>query len=239
VNICVDIGNTNATAGLFEGDELVREFSHLNDRGIIKIVRNEKPDNVLVSSVRRGIRKMVQETRKTAPTLLLDHQTLLPFQNHYETPETLGRDRIAAVAGAGFLHPNKNCLIIDAGTCITYDLLDKDGKYHGGAISPGLDIRLKAMHKYTSRLPLLAPKGSAELIGKSTKACMLTGSTIGAIAEIEGFIALYKQFFGELTIIMCGGSVKIFESKIKGHIFAVPNLVLIGLNRILRFNLHV
>lgn len=238
MNICVDIGNTNARAGLFEGDKFLEEFSPLSDRGIIKIVREKKPNHVLISSVRKGIRKIVQNTSKTAQTMMLDHHASLPFRNDYQTPETLGLDRIAAVSGAGFLHPNKNCLIIDAGTCITYDLLDKDGKYHGGAISPGVGIRLKAMHKYTSRLPLLAPKESVELIGKSTKACMLAGSTTGAIAEIEGFIARYEQFFGELTIIVCGGSAKFFESKIKGHIFAVPNLVLIGLNRILRFNLH-
>jgi type III pantothenate kinase len=127
---------------------------------------------------------------------------------------------------------------VDIGTCITYDLIDESGTYHGGGISPGIEMRLKAMHKFTSKLPIITFNGSTELIGKTTKQCMLSGVANGTIAEIEGILYRYKQFFEDLTIIFCGGGSKFFETKIKEHIFAVPNLVLIGLNRILRYNLN-
>ena len=133
---------------------------------------------------------------------------------------------------------NKNSLIIDIGTCITYDLIDKSGTYQGGGISPGVNMKLKAMHKFTSGLPIVAVRKPADLIGRTTKECMLSGVVNGTIAEIEGVIASYRQFFKDLNIIMCGGDAIFFESKIKDHIFAIPNLVLIGLNQILRFNLH-
>lgn len=238
MNICIDIGNTNAKAGIFEVDELVQVHRNLTDRGIMKFVQLQKPENLLISSVRKGISRIVQYSSKVAKTHMFDHTTPIPFKNGYGTPETLGLDRMAAVAGGQFLYPEQNCLIVDIGTCITYDIIDASGTYQGGGISPGVVMRLKAMHKFTSKLPLVVPKGEAELIGKTTKECMLSGATHGAISEIEGIIYRYKQFFDDLTIIFCGGGAIFFESKIKDHIFAVPNLVLVGLNRILRYNLN-
>ena len=224
--------------GFFNNDELSEVKLNLTDRGIIKVIKEHGPENVFLSSVRRGIGKVVDEVKKVSNTILLHHDTKVPFQSLYKTPKTLGVDRIAAVVGAKFLYNRQNCLVIDLGTCITYDLIDKSGAYHGGGISPGIDMKLKAMHKFTSKLPLIAAKGSPELIGKTTKECMLSGAINGTIAELEGIIDRYKQFFDDLNIIFCGGDAFFFESKIKGHIFALPNLVLIGLNQILRFNLN-
>ena len=170
--------------------------------------------------------------------MVLDHETSLPITSQYATPHTLGVDRIASVAGANFLYPGKNCLVIDLGTCITYDLIDQSGVHHGGGISPGLEMRLKAMHKFTSKLPLISMKGKPDLIGKTTKECMQSGALNGTIAELEGIIWRYRQLFKDLVIIFCGGGAIFFESKIKDDIFALPNLVLTGLNHILRFNLN-
>ncbi len=239
MNICIDIGNTNARAGIFEDNVLLEALPNLSDKGIIKLIREKKPDHVLVGSVRKGMGKIVREASRWSHVLRFDQKTPVPFTNTYQTPETLGLDRIAAICGAQFLYPEASCLVIDIGTCITYDLIDSQGVYHGGGISPGVELRLKAMHKFTSKLPLLAPKYNVHLIGNTTGTCMLSGAVIGAEAEVEGIISRYMQYFERLTIIICGGGANIFESKIKGHIFALPNLVLIGLNRILRFNLNV
>lgn len=238
MNICIDIGNTNARVGIFENEVLRNIITNLSDRSIIKLLIEQKPDHIMISSVRKGIGRIYKEASKIGNVVQFDQRTPLPFKNSYLSPQTLGLDRIAAVAGAKYLYPEQNCLIVDIGTCITYDLLDKTGVYHGGGISPGVEMRLKAMHKFTAKLPLLQPKGKVQLIGRNTSECMQSGATIGALSEVQGIIYLYQQYFNELTIIFCGGGANFFESKIKDHIFAVPNLVLIGLNQILRFNLN-
>lgn len=238
MNICIDIGNTKAKIGFFSNNELLEVKQNITDRGIIKIIKAHNPEHVVISSVRKGIGKIVESCSKTADTIVFDHLTPVPVKSLYKTPQTLGVDRIAAVVGAALLYKHQNCLIIDMGTCITYDLIDKSATYHGGGISPGVDMRMKAMHKFTSRLPVIAAKGQPELIGKTTKECMLSGAIIGTQAELEGIINRYKQFFDDLAIIFCGGDANFFETKIKDHIFAIPNLVLVGLNQILRFNLN-
>lgn len=239
MNICIDIGNTNAKAGIFDGENLLKVESDLSDTGMLKLIRQSKADHIMISSVRRGIGRILREASRHSQLIRFDQSTPVTFINTYRTPHTLGLDRIAAICGAQYLFPMVSCLVIDIGTCITYDVIDKQGVYHGGGISPGVEMRLKAMHKFTSKLPLLAPKYTISLIGNSTATCLLSGAVIGTEAEIEGIISRYTQYFEELNIIICGGGAKIFESKIKGHIFALPNLVLIGLNRILRFNLNV
>jgi len=238
LNLCIDIGNTSAKIGFFEKDELVDVKHNLQDRSILKVVAESKPQHILISSVRKGIGKIVEKSRKIAETIVLDYEIPVPVGSQYKSPQTLGVDRLASVVGANFLYEHKNCLVVDLGTCITFDLIDSSGIYHGGGISPGLEMRLKAMHKFTSKLPLISSNGYSELIGKTTKECMQSGALYGTIAELEGIIGRYRQFFQDLVIIFCGGGAIFFESKIKDHIFAIPNLVLVGLNQILRFNLN-
>jgi len=238
LNLCIDIGNTSAKIGFFDNEKLIKVKHDVTDRGIIKIVGASKPSNVMISSVRKGIGRLIERCNKMTPTILLDHKTAIPIKSEYESPETLGVDRISSAVGAKFLYPDKACLIVDLGTCITIDLLDSDGVYQGGSISPGLKMRLKAMHKFTSGLPLIAANSSPELIGKTTKECIQSGAINGTAAELESIIGRYQQFFEDLIIIFCGGDAIFFESKINHHIFALPNLVLIGLNHILRYNLN-
>ncbi len=238
MNICIDIGNTNAKMGFFSDEELLEEKKNISDRAIPKIIAEQNPRHVLISSVRKGIGNIIQQVSRHTDILVLDHETPLPIMNAYKSPKTLGVDRLATAVGAFYLYNNKNSLIIDIGTCITYDLIDKTGTYQGGGISPGVNMKLKAMHKFTSGLPIVAANQPADLIGKTTKECMLSGVVNGTLAEIEGIIVSYRQFFEDLNIILCGGDAIFFESKIKDHIFAIQNLVLIGLNQILSFNLN-
>jgi len=238
LNLCVDIGNTTAKAGIFENGVMVKEHMQLSDRAIIRLAKQLKPSAAIIASVRKGVRRVIQEVEAQTKTVVLKHDIRLPFVNNYGTPETLGVDRMAAVAGAVNLYPGQACLIIDVGTCITYDLVDSEGVYHGGGISPGVEMRLRAMHKFTSKLPLIMPGEKPELIGKTTRECMLSGAMIGTEAEVQGIIDRYTQYFPHLSIIFCGGGAQFFESKIKGHIFAIPNLVLIGLDQILTINVN-
>ena len=238
MNICIDIGNTNAKIGIFDKELLQEVIPGVADKNIQKLIRQKCPEHIIIASVRKGIGKIVQKMVRVAPAIVIDHTTPIPIKSIYKTPETLGVDRVSSVVGAHHLYPGKNVLVIDVGTCITYDIIDEDGTYHGGGISPGVDMRLKAMHKFTSRLPVISANRGAELIGKTTKECMMSGAVNGTIAEIEGTISRYRQFFSDLTIIFCGGGANFFETKIKDHIFAIPNLVLVGLNQILRFNLN-
>jgi type III pantothenate kinase len=238
LNICIDIGNTSAKLGVFQDNVLQSMKLNLSDRGLIKAIDGYKPDHVFIGTVRKGINKIVERISKVSDVIVLNHATPLPIQNLYGTPRTLGVDRIAGAVAADYLYPKKNNLIIDIGTCITYDLIDEYGAYQGGGISPGVEMRLKAMHKFTSKLPIVTAHGQPELIGKTTKDCMLSGAVNGTLAEINGIIGQYQQIYENLTILFCGGGAIFFESKIKGHIFAIPNLVLIGLNQILRYNLN-
>lgn len=238
MNICIDIGNTNAKLGFFRKNKLLDIKLNVTDRQIIKILKENNPEQIAIGTVRKGIGELIKKSSKISNTLVINHLTRLPINILYDTPHTLGIDRVAAATGAAYLFKNQNCLTIDLGTCITYDFTDSSSNYRGGGISPGIEMKLKAMHKFTSKLPNVTTKTNAQLIGKTTKECMLSGAINGTIVEIEGIIRLYQQSFDDLTIIFCGGDAIFFESKIKGHIFANPNLVLVGLNQILKYNLN-
>ena len=155
-----------------------------------------------------------------------------------DSPQTLGKDRIAAVIGAQSLLPAKNLLVIDAGSCITYDFLTGDRHYLGGAISPGVQMRLRSMNNYTNKLPLLSWEGveRPQSIGRTTITSMLSGVINGIIGEMKSFIFEYEQQYERLKIVLTGGDSIFFEKELKNGIFADPNLVLKGLNEILIYN---
>jgi type III pantothenate kinase len=168
--------------------------------------------------------------------LMLDHATSLPITNQYATPSTLGMDRLAGVCGATQLFPDENTLVIDAGTCVKFDFVDKHKNYLGGAISPGLSMRFRAVHAFTSRLPMLVPANDPELIGNSTETSIQSGVINGMVEEIDGIIVRYQKKYPDLKVILSGGDGAFFENKLKASIFASPNVVLIGLNSILIYN---
>ena len=190
-------------------------------------------DGIILSTVAKDSPEFVKILSETAPLVILDENTPLPIKNLYETPATLGKDRLAAAAGAHALFPGKNVLSIDAGTCITYDFLTKDGEYLGGGISPGIRMRFQAMNAFTGKLPLVEPTDFTGLIGKTTAESLLSGVINGVCEEIKGLIARYIEQYEDLTAVITGGDHEYLHNKLKINIFAVPDLVLLGLNEIL------
>jgi type III pantothenate kinase len=234
-SIAVDIGNTRIKAGVFEGGRLVQKFllHHIDELGQLL---SGPHDHVIVSSVREDADRALLFSSARGKKIKLTSQTPLPIQLNYSTPHTLGMDRIAAACGALQLFPAENCLAIDMGTCINYELLDQEGNYWGGIISPGVDMRFEAMHTLTARLPLLNAAPAPELIGDSTMGCMQSGVMNGILEEMKGIIERLKLKYPNLRVILCGGDAPLFENQLKPSIFAAPDLVLLGLNRILIHN---
>jgi type III pantothenate kinase len=236
MNLVIDSGNTSIKLGIFEGGKLREVLANLSLDGLKSALASLSPASVLISSVSIESKVLSSLFNPSCKLVVLDSTTSLPFNNQYKTPHTLGTDRIAAVAGAKKLYPDQDCLVIDAGTCITFDFIDKFNNYQGGSISPGLNLRFKAMNNFTARLPLVERKDHADLIGKSTEEAILSGVINGTSGELNSLIISYIELFPDLKVIICGGDASFFESKIKQSIFAVPELVLIGLNRILEYN---
>jgi len=166
----------------------------------------------------------------------LDHQTELPIKNLYETPETLGKDRIAAAVGANEFFPDQNLLIIDAGTAITYDLVSEKNEFIGGNISPGLQMRFKALNQFTGKLPLVSYSDEFQNIGRNTTEAIRAGVQNGILYEIAQTIELFNKNYQNLQIVMTGGDSIFFDKKLNYTIFVHFNITLIGLNRILEYN---
>jgi type III pantothenate kinase len=236
MNMVIDSGNTSLKAAIFEKDQLKELFQGIDINGLDSMIENYSVKRAIISSVNRNA-KDIAEKINLKNTFILDQNTKLPFKNLYKTPATLGTDRLAAVAGAITKFPVRPCLAIDAGTCITLDFIDQDLNYRGGSISPGIELRFKAMHNFTARLPLVERnKGALSLIGANTEESMQSGVINGIVSEIDGMIKEYRRLFPELQVIICGGDAPFFETKLKESIFVVPELGLIGLNRILEHN---
>ena len=238
MNLVIDIGNSAVKMSIFQNNREIFndkyfsfELSH-----IVKI-KQQFPDikhTILSSVLKSGYEEDILKIFEN--TLILNETTRLPVKTEYKTPETLGKDRIAAVTGAHTLYPDRNKLVIDAGTAITYDFIDKNGIYAGGNISPGLKMRYKALHNFTNRLPLIDYSNDIDLTGKTTREAINNGVVFGMIYEIQGYISAYMEKYKDLTIIMTGGDAIYFEEKLKSSIFVIFNLNLLGLNRILEYN---
>ena len=236
-NLILDFGNTQLKYGVFEEDKLKQQGVLENLEALEKLVSELKPENLAISSVSLPAEEALKTVSILGKKVVLTHETKLPITNLYETPETLGKDRLAAVLGAFYLFPKTDCLVIDAGTCITYDFLDANGNYHGGMIVPGLRMKFKAMHTFTSRLPFLEQDAFVPpLSGKTTAQAMQSGVYNGTLAEAQGIQQQYLKESKNLTTIVCGGDAAFFETNLKGRIFAIPELVLVGLNSLLLEN---
>jgi type III pantothenate kinase len=238
MNLAIDLGNTFAKAGVFADNTLVELKQRLSIEMLLAYVQELHPNQIIISSVNQTEQDLiVQLGAYTQKIIILTSNTPLPIVNLYDTPQTLGADRLAAALGAATLFPTKSCLVIDMGTCITYDFIDDTLQFHGGIISPGVNMRFKAMNTFTKRLPLITDCNIPPLIGKHTHNAMQSGVMNGLLAEIEGIISQYQQIFSDFQVVMCGGDAPLFESRLKTPIFASPELVLIGLNNILTYNL--
>ena len=241
MNLIIDIGNTRTKAGVFDSKELIH--FEIWEKGwsistLENIFQRFPLERSALSTVAELAPEVVQFLRERTYFLQLSASTPLPIQNHYSTPATLGKDRLAAVVGAYAQFPNTNCLVVDAGTCITCDFIDLKGNYHGGSISPGIQLRLKAMHQLTARLPLIETDPDPIVIGHSTATAMQSGAEWGAIWEVNGYRQYYMELFGQIEVIVTGGDANFFANHSKTKIFVVSELVLIGLNEILIFNVE-
>lgn len=237
-NLVIDWGNSTLKAGWFDGDTLVETGRYDALDALLDALRVRSVNYILVSSTSRPTNEIrTHLVDLNADLFVLDSQTLLPIRNAYDTPTTLGADRVAAAAGASALFPGRDCLVLDLGTCLTADLLDRNATFQGGLISPGLRMRFRAMHEQTARLPLVEmPDEWPALTTKNTRQGLQSGVMNGLLFEMNGIIESYRQERPDLVILTCGGDMTAFESRLKPPIFAVPELVLIGLNRILRYN---
>lgn len=239
-----DLGNSFHKYAVFDdGDMIFRDSQNQLNPDKINSVFNSFPvDAAMISSVDEDQSELVSFIGTKTKTFILDQKTTIPIDNQYRTPETLGNDRLASVVGASATFPNQNVLVIDAGTCIKYDFIDHNSIYQGGAIAPGLFMRFEAMHNYTARLPLITAEqleSAKELHfrGDSTVASLLAGGAMGAILEADGFIREYEAVYPDLKVVCTGGDAPFFELHLKRKIFALPDLVLFGLNIILEHNL--
>lgn len=239
-NLVIDIGNSYAKAGLFADGQLKHTYHRLSPEDVLEMIRKGEFDALMVSSVAAEVAPLKEIIATNSRYFLLHSATPLPFHNHYQTPETLGTDRIAATAGALSLFPKQAVLAIDAGTCITYDIADAQGNYYGGSISPGLQMRAQAMHTFTARLPLVRIAQHTEeeipLVGYNTHTALQSGTLYGTLAEITQMIRMYADKFGDLRVVICGGDAPLLSKGISTSHAFVPELNLIGLNRILEHN---
>jgi len=240
MNLVIDIGNTRSKLAIFKDSKLV--FLKIENALTINILKAFVSDyplirQCIISSVAQYDIGIVGFFQKLGITLLLlESETPIPFINNYSTKKTLGRDRIAAIAGVCTNYPGKNALVIDAGTAITFDLKDQNEEYLGGNISPGLEMRFKALHQFTAKLPLLSSAISNSFMGTSTNEAIINGVQNGMIFEIQGYIDSLLIKYPDMLVILTGGDSAFFENKLKRTIFVDSNLILSGLNTILEYN---
>ena len=247
MRLIIDFGNTLCKVAFYENDEELNlsSFSNINlellQTHINKYINLQpvpgKITHCIVSSVINYPAEIKAYLQTTFHFIELSSNTPLPVSIKYETPNTLGNDRIAAVVGGKSLFPDQDLLIVDAGTCITFDFLNKNGDYLGGAITPGIKLRFKSLNNYTDKLPLIMHFGKdVKLIGSSTEGSIKSGVINGVKAEVNGIIENYREEYPEIKIIFTGGDINYFDTTPKNNIFAVANLVLKGLNTILNYN---
>jgi len=240
MNLIVDVGNTFVKLAVFSDKDIKFHVSLQQDdlKDVLNRIKADYPglSKGIVSSVGKLKDHFSIFDQFDFSMLRLGRDLKFPFKNNYTTPNTLGVDRIALVSAASTKFPNKNVLIIDAGTCITYDFLNTDNEYIGGAISPGLRLRYKSLNDFTANLPLLNTKLPKNLIGDSTDNSIHSGVIYGVVNEINGTIEQYKRQCSDLTVILTGGDSEFLSNQLKNGIFATSNFLLEGLNFILEYN---
>jgi type III pantothenate kinase len=239
MNLVIDMGNTSVKLGLFSSGELKAHLAlpELTMSVFSRFLNeNGTPQNVILSSVINKNEELETFLENNFFLLKLNSKTPLPIEKLYKTPETLGNDRIAAAVGANSLYPSQNVLVIDAGTCIKYDFVNAENQYVGGNISPGIDMRFKALNAFTAQLPVVAKAEDNEICGGSTEQAIRLGVQLGALEEVKGIINRFKSRYGDMKVVITGGDSPFFDNELKNHIFADPFLTLCGLNVILNYN---
>jgi len=240
MNLIIDIGNTTAKLAVFQQKKLLIlercKSSELLNSALKIVAHYPKIDKTLIANVAELPDEVITQLSKHTQVNIFSRHFKIPFENRYKTPETLGVDRLALVAAATQQFPKKDALIIDAGSCITYDFVTANAEYIGGAISPGLQMRYNALHDYTTHLPLLQPESEPTNTGFSTATSIHSGVVYGIIHEIQGVISSYTSNYPDLTVILTGGDANFLCKQFKISIFANSNFLLEGLNFLLEYN---
>jgi len=240
MNLCIDQGNSRTKVAVFDSNNIVYEATFdpaKTEHKINEILGDFQVENAILSSVVEENTAFEQQLQHACKRFInLNHLTPLPIKNTYQTPETLGNDRLAAVVGAVALQPETDILVIDAGTAVTYDFIDASGVYHGGNIAPGIEMRFEALHTFTQKLPLVKVDANVDFLGKDTQSAIQSGVLYGIVLEIDGYVERLMLKYPKLSVFLTGGNALLFDNKLKSRIFADKNLVLTGLNRILQYN---
>jgi type III pantothenate kinase len=241
MRLIVDSGNTLVKIAVFDEGTIVHK-TELEQNTLLfanHIIEKYPIRSAIISDVSSMAEPVIQMLSSEIPVLRMTGTTPVPIKVNYQNAETLGSDRLAAVVFASDFFPGSNVLAIQAGSCITYDLVTETDEYVGGAISPGLEMKLKALNTFTARLPLVKKKEINFIEGHNTELSILSGVINGSIAEIDGMIDFYRNKYHDLNVIMGGGDTFFFDKKLKNRIFAIENLVLKGLNLILEYNVKL
>jgi type III pantothenate kinase len=239
--LTIDVGNTRIKGAVFEGDNAL-EYYVFPEKEIqinIKIILNKYQSitHLVVASVGNVEKQLFLDFENDLEVWFVSHNDIFPFRNGYATPKTLGIDRMVLAAGATLQFQGKNRLIIDAGTCVTYDFVDEYDVYRGGAISPGLRLRYEALHNYTEKLPLLTLESPNHFIGESTSGSIHSGVVNGLVYEINGFVDEYTEQYSNFIIILTGGDTEFLAKRLKNTIFANSNFLLESLNQIFQYKI--
>ncbi len=237
--LAIDVGNTRIKAAVFEGTNLVEQFAFavldFNKNMNSILTKHQNCTDLIVASVGKLNKNDFSAFNNQLKVHIIDNEFSVPFQNLYQTPKTLGIDRMVLALGAVLKFPKQNRLVIDAGTCITYDFIDENDTYLGGAISPGIHLRYHALHNYTANLPLLdledfkklfEKDNDFDIIGNSTKNAIHSGVINGVVHELDGFIEQYRKKYSNFIIILTGGDAEFLAKRLKNTIFANSNFLL-------------
>lgn len=244
LHLCIDIGNTRAKLAIFAANDSMIDLQIVPHVEIIeavdKLLGEQQISHCILSSVATPDTALIALLSKNSHFIELSHRTYIPIDNRYKTPETLGKDRLAAVIAANFVYPKQAVLVIDAGSCITFDFIDDKACYWGGSITPGIKMRFKAMHHFTGRLPLITlPENIPSLTENTTVTAMQSGIYWGVLAEMEGIIRAYQKDFPHLQIMVTGGDTDFLKKHLSICVQADPYLVLHGLHIILKYNIEL
>jgi len=240
MQLVIDIGNTRVKAAIFAQKEVKDFFVYKSTDDLLAsgILDQYPLKACILASVVNGIEPFIEQVKKKVNVLVFKADTPTPIINCYQSAHTLGSDRLAGAVGGYSVFPNANVLVVDCGTCIKYNFVTHKNEYIGGGIAPGLQMRFKAVHTFTSRLPLLDVDDTFNtLIGTNSNDSIVSGVQMGVIAEVDGIITQYKQQYPDIKVLLTGGDVNFFAKRLKNSIFADQNLILKGLNEILDYNL--
>ena len=236
--LCLDFGNTRLKVALFEEDRLSETIVLREDsvQHLEEIIQLHQPNFSILSSVVEHSPEIEEVLTAETRFHKLNNNSKLPFTIPVGKPETVGADRLAIASAAVFVFPKKNNLVIGLGSCITYNFINQSHELVGGSISPGMEMRFKAMHQFTAKLPLVEADWNVPLIGYDTKTNLQSGVVLGMSKEIDGIIDAYNEKYGNFNVVLTGGDIVIFEPHLKNKIFADPDLIFKGLYAISQIN---